>query len=125
MSFYVVIKGKSINEECAILSVDLPKTYRLRGEWEVGITSSSIEIKDSSFVWIFCDLVEFSALNNVPMQLIDNVGSGTKKNTKPMYVRVIRKSFSHINVDMRLDPNKEEKIASEKDFVIVLHFRKA
>ena len=120
-----MIKGKSINEECLILGVDLPKTYRLRGEWNVGITSSSIEIKDTSFVWIFCDHVEFIALNNVPMQLIDNVGSGTRKNTKPMYVRVIRKSFSSINVDLRLDTNKEEKIASEKDFVIVLHFRKA
>jgi len=124
MSFHIVASGKSVNEENTILKVEFSKPFRLRGEWEVGIISSSIETKDPVMLWVICNVVDFTLVNNVPMQVVDIVPSGLKKNIKPAYVRGVKKTFSSINVEVRADYNSEASIKSDKDITCVLHFRK-
>src|SRR6266853_1304756 len=107
MSFHIVASGKSVKDENTILKVEFSKPFRLRGEWEVGIVSSSTEIKDAVMLWVFCNVVDFTLVNNVPMQMVDIVPSGLKKNAKPAYVRVMKKTFSSINVEVRADYNSD------------------
>src|SRR5438552_363531 len=122
------------------------------------------------FLNVYCDLIIshlvnseeetlLRVINNTARQdekimvTLDYLPSGVKKNTKPMYVRVIKKTFSSINVDIQKDFNEpkvvevkedkpikaakvskaseegedveEEPDTSAKEFIIVLHFRKA
>ena len=125
MSTYIVLKGKSIKDDCTTLNVQLHKTVRLRGDWEVGVVSAVLDVKDATLLWLFCDVVDYSVVNNLSLQLLDIVPSGIKKNAKPMYVKVIKKTFSSINVDIQKEANKDELITGDKEIIIVLHFRKA
>lgn len=125
MSTYIVLKGNSIKDDCTTLNVQLHKTVRLRGDWEVGVVSAVLDVKDATLLWLFCDVVDYSVVNNLSLQLLDIVPSGIKKNTKPMYVKVIKKTFSSINVDIQKEANKDELITGDKEIIIVLHFRKA
>ena len=97
---------------------------RLRGDWEVGVISSVLDVDDSDMLWLFCDVVDYSVVNNLTLQLLDITTSGVKNDTKPKYVKVIKKTFSSINVDIQKEFNKDERITSDKEIVIVLHFRK-
>src|SRR5438552_9427587 len=148
MSNFIVLKGTS-NDDCASLNVQLGKTMRLRGEWEVGVTASVLEVGYARMMWIFCDVADYSIVNNLSLQLLDIVPSGVRNSTKPAYVRVLKKVFSSINVDIRKDFNEAkfevkpvesksvaighkaieesqpDESANGKEFIIVLHFRKA
>ena len=65
-------------------------------------------------------------VNNLSLQLLDIVPSGVNNNTRPRYVKVSKKTFSGINVDIQKEMNKDELISSDKKIIIiVLHFRKA
>ena len=75
-------------------------------------------------LWLFCDVVDYSVVNNLSLQLLDIVSPGVKNNTKPKYVKVIKKTFSSINVDIQKEINKDELITGDKEIIIVLHFRK-
>jgi NADPH-dependent 7-cyano-7-deazaguanine reductase QueF len=74
--------------------------------------------------WAMCDLVDYSNVNNVQMQLIDIIMSDVKNSNKPMYVKVNKKRFSSINMEFKQDPNKEED-PTAIDITCILHFRKA
>ena len=125
MSTYIVLKGKSVKDDCTTLNVQLHKTMRLRGDWEVGVISTVLDVKDSTLLWLFCDIVDYSVVNNLSLQLLDIVPSGVNNNNRPKYVKVTKKTFSAINVDIQKEINKDELIASDKEIIIVLHFRKA
>ena len=114
---------------------------RLRGEWEVGVSASVLEVGYARMMWIFCDVVDYSIVNNLSLQLLDIVPSGLRSSTKPAYVRVLKKAFSSINIDVRKDfyepksskpadgktieASEDEVDTSGKEFTTVLHFRKA
>lgn len=145
MSFYTVISGKGKN-----LVVNLSKCYKLRGEWEVAVISSNIsrnlesvascEItqekehkKGSAFCtitppiekiyWLFTNVVDYTEVNGIPMQLLDIVNCTILKSVKPMYIKLLTKSLTNINVEIKSDPLKDE--IEDLDSTIVLHFRKA
>ena len=65
MSTYIVLKGKSVKDDCTTLNVQLHKTMRLRGDWEIGVISTVLDVKDSTILWLFCDIVNYSVVNNV------------------------------------------------------------
>src|SRR5438552_15287379 len=114
MSTYIVFIGASDKDGCASLNVQLPQTMRLRGEWEVGVTASVLEVGYARMMWIFCDVVDYSIVNNLSLQLLDIVPSGVRNSTKPTYVRVIKKAFSIINVDIWKDFNHKPKVVEVK-----------
>jgi len=120
MSFYIVLSGKTTS-----FSSHFTKTYNLRGEWEVAVTSSIINGESKAkMYWTMCDVADYSYVNDIPMQLVDIMLADVKKSIKPMYVKVIKKRFSSINIELKQDPNKEEEI-SALDITCILHFRKA
>jgi hypothetical protein len=96
--------------------------YRLNGEWEMAVTQLTFE--ENWPVFIFCDLVDYSHVNNQQMQFLDYFPTTTTRNELPRYVKIIKKHFDSINVDIRRHPNIAEH-SSNLEIVIVLHFRKA
>src|SRR5271155_4892430 len=101
MSFHITLTttdatiGKSNNHS---LKLHFTKPIRLRGEWEVAIVNWISDDDDKSLVWIFCDFVNDSLINNIPMQFlgIEN-DTGNSSSNKPMYIKVCKKMFSNIN----------------------------
>ena len=73
MSTYIALKGKSVKADCTTLNVQLHKTMRLRGDWEVGVISAVFDVKDSTILWLFCGIVDDSVVNKFSMQLLDIV----------------------------------------------------
>lgn len=145
MSFYIVLTGKSSS-----LSSQLTRAYRLRGEWEMAVTSLIITPEKSTeadfigpapkdqqakistpteqqakMYWVMCDVADYSNVNDIPMQLLDIAMSNIKKNIRPMYVKVIKKTFTSINVQLKEDPNREDTESTAIDITCILHFRKA
>jgi hypothetical protein len=106
------------------LKIQFTKPFRLRGEWEVAVVNWFCDDNDENFVWIFCDLVEYTPVNNIPMQLLAIENDAKKKYFKPIYMKVFKKMFSSINVQFKHDHAKDnfEKI---KNATCILHFRKA
>ena len=125
MSTYIVLKGKSIKDDSTTLNVQLHKTMRLRGDWEVSVISAVLNASNEVLLWLLCDVVDYSVVNNLSVQLLDIIQTGSEKNTKPMYVKVIKKTFSSINVDIQKEVNKDELIEFDGEAIIDLHFRKA
>jgi hypothetical protein len=125
MSFHVTLTSEK-NNSVGGLKIQFAKPFRLRGEWEVAIVnwfSDNVE-DDSNLVWVFCDLVEYSATDNIPMQLLGIEHDTRKKYYKPMYVRLCKKMFSSINIQFKHGYTTQEpdKI---KNVTCILHFRKA
>ena len=83
MSTYVVLKENSVKDDCTTLNVQLHKTMRLRSDWEVGVISSVLDVDDSDMLWLFCDVVDYTVVNNLTLQLLDITTSGVKNDTKP------------------------------------------
>lgn len=120
MSFYLTLKcDKQLHE--------LDKEYRLKGEWEVGVSQVIIDqmSPEAHIVWVLCDLVEFSNYNNYSVQLLDviNMKKLNGKN-KPMYVKLVRSKFSTINISFKLDLEESSDYLTFKDLYLRIHFRK-
>ena len=81
------------------LNLQFENPYRLNGDWEMAVTSLSYS-------------------GNFP--LFDKVC----RNCSPKYVKVIKKRFQSINVDIRHNLSNET-ISSDSDVVCVLHLRKS
>ena len=122
MSTYVVLKGNSVKDDCTTQMCNYIKLCVY--DWEVGVISIVLDVKDSTMLWLFGDVVDYSVVNNLSLQLLDIVPAGVKNNTKPRYVKVIKKTFSSINVDIQKEISKDELITGVKEIIIVLHFRK-
>jgi len=129
MSFYITLSEK-LDNFTGSLRADFSKAFRLRGEWEVGVISLAATNSDT-LAWVFCDVVDYSYINNIPLQLVDILEPcGNKKirrNGKPMYVKVIKKTFLSINVDLKekLQESNDLPFQSSSDVVCILHFRKS
>ena len=98
------------------------KQYRLNGDWEMSVTH--LTFQENFPVYIFCDLVEYAHVNGKQMQFLDYFPTTTTRNELPRYVKVVKKRFNTINVDIRRHPNIVEH-SSNLEITIVLHFRKA
>ena len=126
MSFVIVLTASKDNFN-GMLAAEFSKLYRLRGEWEVSIVSCNVSASDDaeSFAWILCNLVDFSYVNDTPTQIIGYNQVGQKqKGGRPLYVKVIKKHFSSINVHLKADLTKEDLLIN-RDVTCILHFRKA
>src|SRR5277367_3038553 len=121
MSFYVTLESKHEDFK-GFLKTEFNKPFRLRGEWEVGIISCHTNLSSRIF-WVFSDIVDFSYVNNVPMQLMDVLQGDELKVRKPLYSKVIKKTISRINMEFKLEP-KSENFNITTDIVCILHFRK-
>jgi hypothetical protein len=119
MSFYLTLKcDKQLHE--------LDKEYRLKGEWEVGVSQVIIDSKSTepNLVWVLCDLVEFSNYNNYSVQLLDVINmKELNLKSKPIYVKLMRSKFSTINISFKLDLEHNSDYIF-KDLYLRVHFRK-
>ena len=128
MSFHITLTTvdatleKSNNHS---LKLHFTKTIRLRGEWEVAIVNWISDDEDKkSLVWIFSDVVDYSLINNIPVQFLGIENDSSSSSNKPMYVKVCKKMFSSINIQIKHSPLAQE-LAKVKNFTCILHFRKA
>ena len=125
MSFYVTFNVKS-DKYKGFLNTQYAKAIRLRGEWEVGIIQCHMPNNYGTY-WLFSNLVDFNYVNEIPMQLMDVVDTSESKIRKPLYQRVVRKTISSINIEVRRDPAIEGFVSESDstDITCILHFRKA
>ncbi len=130
MSFHITLTTTDATIEKSnnhSLKLHFTKPIRLRGEWEVAIVNWISNDDDKSLVWIFCDFVNDSLINNIPMQFlgIENDTGSSSSSSKPMYVKVCKKMFSNINIQIKDSPLAQELTNKVKNFTCILHFRKA
>jgi hypothetical protein len=129
MSFYITL-FETQQHFSGSLRAEYPKVFRLRGEWEVAVVSLAATNPDS-LAWVFCDVADFSYVNNLQVQIVDILDTGgnkrIRKNAKPMYVRVMKKTFTAINVDLKekIEESNDFPFQSSSDVTCILHFRKA
>lgn len=110
------------------LSCTYNRPYRLIGCWEAKLISFTHTIVP---VYIVCDLMEYSEVNQSKIQLLDYFYSpkGIKSEGQTPYVKVLHKRFNTINIDVvhRLlavategegEQQQEQFDDSDKDLVI-------
>ena len=91
----------------------------------MAIVMCVVRTNAKSMVWVFCDLVDYNNINRVSMQLLDMIEPSMTKNIKPIYVKLIKKSFSSINIQLKEKPLVDELLSeSSSDVTCILHFRK-
>ena len=103
----------------------LRQTYyrpiKLSGDWEMSVASLTLDKNQS--VFIFCDLVGYSFINDAQMQYLDFYSPSAVRKNSPQYVKVEKKRFSCINEDIaRIDGDQNFRL--DHDITCVLHFRK-
>lgn len=114
-SFFIVLTANKDNFN-GRLQCTYDRAFRLSGCWEVALLNLS---KSDDAVYVFCDLVDYSHVNNNKVQLLDYY----TENHQPEYVKVLYKRFNTINVDIR-KTLEDYDYTSKEDIVCMLHFRK-
>ena len=128
-SFYITL-SESQERFSGSLRAEFSKVFRLRGEWEMAVISLAATNPDN-LAWIFCNVADYSFINSDTFQIVDilDTSSNNKihKNIKPLYVKVLKKTFLSINVEIkeRIDQLNEFPFKSSSDVTCILHFRKA
>ncbi len=122
MSSFFIVLSEPLKDFKGTISRVFDNPYRLNGDWEMAVTHLTFE--ENFPVFVFCDLVEYSYVNEERMQFLDYYPTTTTRNDSPRYVKVIKKRFNSINVDIRRHPNIPEH-SSNLEIPLVLHFRKA
>lgn len=109
------------NEFRGTLRQSYERPFKLSGDWEVAVTSLTLDKSQSVFV--LCDLVGYTFFNNAQMRYLDFYSPSTIRKNCPQYVKVEKKRFNSINVDIaRL--SGEEHFQLDHDITCILHFRK-
>ena len=116
------------------LSCAYDRPYRLSGEWEAALISFS---HTHVPVYILCDVVDYSEVNQHKVQLLDYFYSayGIKSGGRTQYMKLLNKRFNSINIDVKTrltstaDDSSEFKrifIDSKEDEEItcLIHFRR-
>lgn len=120
------------------LSCSYDRPYRLIGCWEVRLVSVT---PTSMPVYIMCDLVDYTEVNQSKQQLLDYIyASKTIKciNHRSPYVRLLHKRFNTINIDIKPKLESHAEAASrdytnvflkeegllEEEITCLLHFRR-
>lgn len=104
------------------LSQTYDRPFRLMGDWEVALTHLKLTERPMP-VFVFCDLVEYAHVNDKRMRFLDYWASKNHRIASPYYVKVVKKRFACINVNIGLQPD-EEDLPSGTDITCILHFRK-
>jgi hypothetical protein len=121
MSFIVTLTADD-DDFKGTLQMNYKIPFRLRGDWEVCVYSCHAT-NASGEVWLFSNVVDFSYVNEVPMQLIGMIDLDNPK-MRPLYVKVVRKTISTINIEVK--SNHDSEVTNSKTgFTCILHFRKA
>src|SRR5438552_3475318 len=105
---------------------NLEREHRLRGEWEVGVPQIIIGDRATvpNWVWIVCNLVEYSAYKKVSIQLLDIVKTKEKLfRNRPSYTKLLAKRFKSKNMQLKSDAELDIDYYL-KYFYIRLYFRK-
>ena len=121
MSFYIVLTADADSFD-GKLHLNFERPYNLQGKWEMAVISFSYDRNEK--VFLFCNLVEYSYVNNTKMQFLDYLNTKNIKNPHPRYVKVNRKRFANINVEVRQNIDNSS-MSSNSNVVCVLHFRKS
>lgn len=111
-----------MNGDSGTLHRDYYRPFRLSGEWEVALTH--LKMPERSFpVYVLCDLIEHTYVDNTLVQFLDFWNTKNHRIATPTYVRLVKKRFSSINVNIKREPNQEDLLTSAH-VTCVLHFRK-
>jgi hypothetical protein len=121
MSFIVTLHAEE-DKFKGLLQINYKSPFRLRGDWEVCVYSCHAS-NEKGEVWLFSNVVDFSYVNEVPMQLLGVVDLDKPK-MRPLYVKVARKTISTINIEVKSGYNSEV-INSKTAITCILHFRKS
>ena len=114
------------------LSCSYDRPYRLPGCWEAALISFT---KTEVPVYIMCDLLEYTDVNQNKYQLLDYFYSSNaiKGGGYTPFTKVLHKRFNTINIEVktRLDETEEEfknkKIFAQKEegeVTCLIHFRR-
>ena len=102
------------------LSCTYDRVQRLTGYWEVALVDFS---KTESPLYILCDLIDYSHVNNSKVQLLDYF---SKQNLRrPNYIKLMHKRFSSINIDVKKSINSDTIPQFTEDITCMLHFRRS
>jgi hypothetical protein len=80
--------------------------------------------QSTRLVWALCDLVDFNYVNEIPMRILGAYDANDSKTKKPIYFKVVKKTFTSINVEIKTQPTSEN-FDLQTDILCILHFRKA
>lgn len=122
MSFTVVLEANKENFNGTLQCI-YSKPFRLRGDWEVAVQYCHMP-DETKHLWLFSNIVDFSSINETSMQFLGYIDMSEPK-CKPMYMKVVRKTFASINMEFRSDYRASEVINTKTSVVCVLHFRKS
>ena len=100
------------------LSCSYDRLQKLSGYWEVALVDFN---KVETPVYVLCDLIDYSYVNNSKVQLLDYVSSN---NQQPNYIKLMHKRFFGINIDIRKAINSDFIPQFTEDITCVLHFRR-
>src|SRR5436190_22723647 len=121
MQSFFIVRTRPSEKFSGNLNLQFENPYRLNGDWEMAVTSLSYSGNFPLF--IFCDLIGYSYINASKLQYLDFFDKACR-NCSPKYVKIIKKRFQSINVDIRHNLSNET-ISSDSDVVCVLHLRKS
>src|SRR5271156_6091331 len=100
MSSFFIVMTSNRDDFNGTIYRHYDRPFRLSGEWEVALK----HLKFQEHPWpvlVFCDLVEYTHVDNTVMHFLDYYDTQLSRNSRPQYVKVIRKLFSSINVNIR------------------------
>jgi len=97
------------------LSCTYDRPYRLCGSWEVTLISFT---RTNAPVYILCDLLEYSNVNQCKVQLLDYFYSwhDIKSGGHTQYVKLLHKRFSTINIDIKIRLESAAVVESSEDW---------
>ena len=120
-SFSIVLTSSSL-AFAGTLSHAYERPFRLSGEWEMALTHLKCEEKPWP-LYVFCDLLEYTHVDNNMMQFLDYCNTNTLRNPYPRYVKIAKKRFSSININIKRHP-EYDNLTSVGEITCILHFRK-
>ena len=91
MSFFVTFESKQEAFK-GLLQTHFNRPLRLRGEWEVGIAMLYMPLTASP-IWAFSNIVQFTYVNEVPMQLLGVLDSNDHKIKNHYILKYAKRQF--------------------------------
>jgi hypothetical protein len=102
------------------LSCVYDRLQKLNGYWEVALVDFN---KVESPVYVTCDLIDYSYVNNSKVQLLAYVNNNNTH--QPNYVKLMHKRFYGINIDIKNNIRSDSIPKFKEDITCVLHFRRS
>ena len=113
--------------------VDLPRTYKLTGEWECGLKELTAVLKftpQSNCLYLCSDILSDSYVRNRTLPVLRNLEIGTRYNKlrlftfeNPIYISVKSEKLEDVRLYLR-DSELQPVTFESNELNCVLHFRK-